>query len=569
MLLQRIPLATAALALAALVLAYLIGRDVLFPPVTNTAGSVRTATVTRGSVRSVVTGTGSLVPLTSMNVGFKTAGTLTEVDVKVGDRVSSGQVLGKIDAGNLQVTADQAAASLATAQANLQNTLNGAALAQAQHALQSAQQTYADALNSVNLTNSQDQAQLSNDQQQLSVDNAQLSADQAGYWYTQYQPALQHWQQQYAADTATYQAHGCTAYGTEPATCTTSDQQAPAADQAHIACIQQGGGGACSAQEQQIALAYRAVSADQARVSADQSKISLDQARLSTDQQGGQSRLNGAQSAITSAQDSLNTQSTSRPATIATQQAAVESAQAALQTAQANLAAASLVAPMEGTVTAVNGSVGDGTTGSGTSTPATGTSGAGASSSGSASSGSGTFVTLSNLSVFQIATAIAEADASRVQVGQTATVTFDAVQGLSAPAHVTLVAPTATVTSNVVNYSVTFALDQTDPRLRAGMTSNVTVTVASASNVLVVPNSALTRVGTRAVFVTLLDRAGRQSRTAVATGVAGDTSTEISSGLQEGERVVLPQLRAGAAAGQAAGRGAGIPGGGGGGIRVG
>lgn len=580
MILRRVPLGTALLALVALVLAFLIGHDVVFPPASSTASTVRTATVVRGAVRAAVTGTGSLVPLTSQNVGFRTAGTLTEVDVRVGDRVTAGQVLGKIDPTSLQAAYDQAAAAVTSAQANLQNTLTGVTLAQALHSLQNAQQTYSDTVNSVNLTNQQDQATLSADQQQLNADSATLAADQAGYWYQQYGPTMSNYQGNYGQALAAYQRDGCSANqpypsptpapspsaspspAPTPGPCANDRNQLQVA-QNNLNCLQQGGP-TCTTDQQQIAAAFRSVAADQSRLSADAGKIAGDQAKLAFDQQSGQTRVNGALNAVTAAQDGVNLQSASRPATIASQQAAIESAQAALTTAQANLNAATLTAPFSGTVTAVNGSVGDNTTAAGSSTPATGT--------GSSSSASSTaFVVLGDLSTFQIVTPFAEADASRVQVGQAATVTFDAVTGLTAPAHVTLVAPTATVSSNVVNYSVTAALDQTDPRLKAGMTSNVSVTVASATSVLVVPNSAITRVGNRFAFVTVVGRDGRQARTPVQLGVAGDSTTEITSGVQDGDHVLLPQLRASTASGQAGGRGAGLPGGGGGGgaIRVG
>lgn len=563
MALPRIPLTTAALALVALVLAALIGRDVFFPPAANTGNRVRTATVVRGTVRSVVSGTGSLVPTTSMNVGFKTAGTLTEVDVKVGDRVTAGQVLGKIDAANLQIALDQANAQLASAQANLQSTLSGTSLAQAQHALDNARQSYGDTVSSVNLTNSQDAAQLSTDQGQFNVDNAQLAADQASPFYQNYVAAVQSYQTQIATDQATYYSQGCNPSNSATASCST-DYQKLATDQQRLQA-EQNGTDSTRPNSAQEAAAYKQEQADQGRVTADNTKIAADQAKVNADQVGGQSRVNSAQNAITSAQDSLSQQTSQRPATIATQQAAVESAQGAVQTAQNNLNAATLTAPADGTITVQNGNVGDSVSASaGSSTPSSSSS----SSSSASSAASSSFVQLSNLRTFQIVAPFAEADASRVQIGQTASVTFDAIQGLTEPAHVTLVAPTSTVTSNVVNYSVTFALDQTDPRLRSGMTSNLTVTVANATNVLLVPNSAITRIGTRA-FVTVLDKDGKEVRTLVTPGVVGDTTTEITSGLQEGDKVVLPQLRTGTATTQAGGRGGFGGAGGGGGIRVG
>jgi HlyD family secretion protein len=564
--LQRIPLATVALGAVALVLAFFIGRDVFFPPTTSTAATITTSTAALGNVRSVVTGTGSLVPVTTMNVAFKTSGTVTEVDAKVGDKVTAGQILAKIDTTNAQVALDTANAQLATAQANLASTLNGTALTQAQHTLAQAQQSYNDTANSVAQTNQGDQNQLSSDQNQFNIDNAQLASDSGNYWYQQYQPTLTNYQTKLNIDQATFQTAGCNALSTS-STCT-SDLTLIATDQQHIACLQQGGA-TCTTAEQQIAPAYKAVTADQGKVNGDNGKIAGDQTKLSLDQQSGQRSLNQAQNSITNAQDSLNNQASQRPATIQSQQAAVESATAAVTTAQNNLNGAVLTAPIDGVVTTVNGNVGDtASPSSSSSVSPTATSNNANAANSSSSSSSSAFMVLSNVSSFQIVAPFAEADASRVANGQTATVTFDAIQGLTEPAHVMLINPTATVTSNVVNYNATFGLDQTDPRLKAGMTSNLTVVVASASNVLTVPNSAITRIGTRS-FVTVVDPSGKQVRTAVELGVAGDTSTEITSGISAGQKVLLPKLRASSTT--AAGRGAGAGGGfgGGGGIRVG
>jgi multidrug efflux pump subunit AcrA (membrane-fusion protein) len=117
---------------------------------------------------------------------------------------------------------------------------------------------------------------------------------------------------------------------------------------------------------------------------------------------------------------------------------------------------------------------------------------------------------------------------------------------------------------------VTLNLDQPDQRLKSGMTANANVVVSQASDVLMVPNSAITRLGGQA-YVTVLSRDGKtQTRTPVETGTVGDSTTEISSGLSEGQRVVLPQLRVSNTSGTGTGRGLGGGGGGGGGaVRVG
>ena len=579
-------LVAAGLALVALALAVLIGRDVFFPP-TAAAAAIRTASVTRGTVRSAVTGTGSVVPATQVNVGFRSAGQLTEVDVKVGDHVSKGQVLAKIDTRALQIALDQAGANLQTAQANLSNTVNGNSLIQAQHSLDNARTSYADTVNQVNLTNQQDanqlaadQAQynadsapLSQDQNQYNVDNARLQADQVSLNAGPY-PAdkakLATDQTALLGDEAKYTLDGCATAGATP-TCQADftkiqqDEFNISQDQAKLAQDQ----AAVNADTAAVNADSVKVAADQNKVNADQAKVTADQNKQASDQVSGQRSINQAQNSVTSAQDAYNAQSISRPNTIAAQQSAVQNAQSNVDTAQLNLDNATLTAPMDGVVNSLNGQVGEFVSASGgTTAQAPGSSAplATTSSSTGSSTGSSAFTVLSNDQAFQVVVPFAEADAGRIVAGLPATVGFDAVTGLSIPSHVLATAATATVTSNVVNYNATLTLEQVDKRIRSGQTANVTVVVAQASNVLVVPNSAITRIGQRA-FVTVLQASGKQVRTPVTLGVAGDSSTEVTAGVTEGQKVVLPQLRASSTT-TAAGRGGG-GGAGGGAVRIG
>src|SRR5438105_1984908 len=110
----------AGLALVAVLLVGLIARDtVLAKPA---AATIRTASADRGTVTSVVSGTGSLVPAGRMNVNFRVGGILSEVDIRVGDTVKTGQVLARLDSTTQQAALNQAQASLASAQANLKAT---------------------------------------------------------------------------------------------------------------------------------------------------------------------------------------------------------------------------------------------------------------------------------------------------------------------------------------------------------------------------------------------------------------------------------------------------------------
>lgn len=158
------------LALVAILLLALIVHDVIAPP-GNGGASTRTVMVRRGTVSAAVSGTGTVVPVQQQNVAFRASGQLTEVDVKVGDTVHTGQVLARIDQTSYQTALQQAQASLAQAEANLATAQSSNAVTQAQHQLAAAQQAYNDAVNQVNLQSQQDANAVSGAQNQFNSDN--------------------------------------------------------------------------------------------------------------------------------------------------------------------------------------------------------------------------------------------------------------------------------------------------------------------------------------------------------------------------------------------------------------
>ncbi|MFF7155964.1 HlyD family efflux transporter periplasmic adaptor subunit [Streptomyces sp. NPDC008139] len=79
----------------------------------------RVVTVSKGTVLATVSGSGTLASPSDAGVDFTTGGTLTEVDVKPGDKVTKGQVLAKVDPTDAKETLQQDQATLTAAQANL------------------------------------------------------------------------------------------------------------------------------------------------------------------------------------------------------------------------------------------------------------------------------------------------------------------------------------------------------------------------------------------------------------------------------------------------------------------
>ena len=539
--LKNTRLVVAALAAIALVLGGLIYRDV-FVGTKNAGNAVSLYTVARRTVTASVTGTGNLVPMQQANVSFKVSGSLTEIDVRVGDHVAAGQLLARIDPTPEQNALASAQANLAIAQANLQSAetpLTASQITQLRDNVANAQQSYNDTVASVNATNTQDANQVSADQNQLTTDQQSLTFNAA------YQAA----KQTLATDQATLQiaitqfnADGCKSQTYPYSGACVADFTAVSADQLKVNTDQSAVNGNAAA----------------IQVNSDQTKLNQDTAKQQGDASGGQRSINQASASLTGAQDNLNTQTESKPNQILSAQAQVASAQAALQTAQQNLANTTLIAPMEGVVNSINGVVGEtAITGSGTTPEAPGTQ-APLPTTGSSSA----FMVIGNVSAMEVVIPFAESDASRLAFNQDTMVTFDAVPNLAISGHVVAVASAATVQSGVVNYYATVALNQTNPALKQGMTTNATVTVSKATNAIVVPNLSITRLGGQA-YVNLYV-GGKQVQTMIQTGVVGDQFTEVTGGLNEGAQVVIPTLTVSSSSG-----GGGTRFGGGGGVRIG
>ncbi|TDO52009.1 macrolide-specific efflux system membrane fusion protein [Kribbella sp. VKM Ac-2571] len=216
-----------------------------------------------------------------------------------------------------------------------------------------------------------------------------------------------------------------------------------------------------------------------------------------------------------------------------------------VEAAQAAVDATTLKAPIAGTVTAVNGTVGSvagGSSSSSSSGSGSGgqgsTSGQGSASNSGTSTTSGTgFVDIADLKALQVVAAFAEADAIKIKAGQAATVTLNAEPGTTLTASLATVSPTPTTTNGVVSYSATFSLAKLPANARMGQTANVTVQTAKAANALYVPSTAIATSGTT-YTVTMADGSGTRE---VQVGVRGDSYTQITSGLNEGDRIELLQ----------------------------
>ena len=95
----------------------------------------------------------------------------------------------------------------------------------------------------------------------------------------------------------------------------------------------------------------------------------------------------------------------------------------------------------------------------------------------------------------------------------------------------------STVVSNVVTYNSIISFDSVPATVKPGMTANVSVITASKDNVVNVPSAAISTTGGQST-VTVLQN-GKDAVVPVQTGLKGDGTTEIVSGLDDGDQVVM------------------------------
>jgi len=165
-------------------------------------------------------------------------------------------------------------------------------------------------------------------------------------------------------------------------------------------------------------------------------------------------------------------------------------------------------------------------------------------------------VQLADPNKFEADVMVSEMDILQVKLGGDAWVQVDAMQGLSLLAKVTHISPTATIQSGVVNYIVKVEIQSLeavmqerqqaplgmipeDFQLREGLTVTVSILVDERDDVLLIPNSAITRRGAE-TYVQVM-KYGVPEERLIKTGISDYQNTEVIEGLSEGEKVIVPQ----------------------------
>jgi HlyD family secretion protein len=151
--------------------------------------------------------------------------------------------------------------------------------------------------------------------------------------------------------------------------------------------------------------------------------------------------------------------------------ASLAQAEAALHQAQVNLSYTSIISPIDGVVISRSVDVGQ-TVAASLSAPTL-------------------FTIAQDLTKMQVDTNVAEGDVGRLQVGMKTYFTVDSFPGQRFWGKIRQIRNAATTVQNVVTYDAVIDVDNTDLRLRPGMTANVTIVYAERQGAMAVSNAAL------------------------------------------------------------------------------
>ncbi|HEY5192929.1 MAG TPA: efflux RND transporter periplasmic adaptor subunit [Solirubrobacteraceae bacterium] len=501
---------------------------VVGPASGNQTAATRTAKAAQGVVQSTVSGSGNLQPASQLNLGFKRSGTVTNIYVTQGEYVTEGRLLATLDPQSAEVTLEQAKAALQSAEANLvkeEETDGESATGSGSSGVGGTETAAAASVRPESAVDIRVSAKAATavargaSHGAIPVAATPAATAPTGSGPTTTTPAAT---PPAIAPSTTPTATRTPGMSTVP---TTTPSKAPTSSSPS-----------------------RSTKGRQEGESTGASSSPSSSTRSSSSSSSSKSSSSSSGSTLSTA---------TREANLASARAAVKSDQLTVQSDEKAVGDTKLYAPQDGTIVSLSGQVGEVVSGSGTtkassnssssssgsgSSATGGTSAAGrsatgssssSSSSGSSDSSSTAFAVLSDLSSMQLVVALSESEIGNVKVGQIATVTVEALEGRKLAAHVSEVATLSTSSSGVVSYDVTFQLDQMESKLKPGMSATAEVVVKQAEGVNV-PTSAI------AADSVTVARGSKDVRQRVVTGLAGNTSTIVLSGLKAGETVVLP-----------------------------
>lgn len=481
-----------------------------------------TAKVENGDVTQTVALTGTTEPKIRYQLQFSRSAPIDKILVEVGGVVKEGDVLAVLENTDAQYQLESQKAVLRIAQANLAKAVAGQRPEEVQMSQLKVDLAKMDLENSnVSRQTLTDLAQKNVNSAYLAVQSAKTSLEQAQdqYNYTLQTVQMDTWQQPsysvydsgyYYGDMRGSLPQAGSSAGSDPSGQGTGASSASSPSYA-------AGSGSYVSNLNNIQTAQYAV--QKAQNAFDQAQEAYDRATVEYKRQTDEVNnvIDKANVGLQTAEQQYKlTVAKPREVDIAPLKAQVDQAWVGVNLAQYQLDQTELKAPADGIVTALGADVGE------------------------TVSMAQPLVTIDS-KYLHIKALVSEADIAKIQVGQTALITFDAFgTAKEFKGNVYEVDPSETIVQGVVYYVVKIQFEAFGETVKPGMTANLTVQTNNKPGVINVPARAVQYDGNQA-YVQILkttDKKQEVEKRNVEVGLQGDEFIEVISGLQVGDEVI-------------------------------
>lgn len=444
-------------------------------------------------LKETVLATGQVVSNTDLNLSFNATGVVKSLKVKVGDKVKAGQVLATLDGGSEFAALTSARGALASAEARLKKTIEGASseeIALAEITLNQTKLTQDIAVNNAyqNLLNSTPVA-VPND------GSSDYTAPVISGTYKLGKEGAIHITSYYSLGGTSFTASGLT-NGTGINNTITPQ---PIGDSGLYITFPSNT--SINVTDWKIEIPNKKAANYLANYNAYQSALS--QAKFAIDQRTAELAIKKAKA---------------RSGDLDLANADILSAQGQVQGALARYNNTIITAPADGTITSIDIKIGE------------------------QAMAQKEAIVLQDVSNIYIETNINEANISNLSVGMPIDITYDSFGSEKIfKGNITKIDPASTLVSGVVNYKITASTEQLK-ELRPGMTANMTIKIKEKANVIAIPSRSIITndKGDRSIRVVTNSRTKKYKSVPVVTGLEGDGGlVEVLKGLSVGEEFVI------------------------------
>ena len=493
---------------------------------------LQTAMVELGDISEVITASGTIEPLRIVEVSSKASGKIISMPVDKGDYLNLGDVIAEIEKTFAQNDVDQAEADLRSAKAKLEQAeinielerkQREVQLSQTEEKLAEAQTRLAQLEGQLTLEKETNARKLKEAENNLKIAELQLQllspaavrseeVKRAEASVAQAKANLDLAQKEFERRESLYEDD----YISE-AELDTAQTQLDAAQAQYESAQQQLKMVQEPATKKELELAQANVDKAKFAIQAAQENVKSEEYRLKEIEMQ-RNKVALMESNLELAQANL-AQISVKEKDLLTAQASVSRSESKLETAQEQLNDTLVKAPISGTILAKNVEQGQIISAKTSSVAAEGS----------------TLVTMADLTKIYVNTDVDETDIGKVKEGQLVSIKVDAFPNRTFRGKVVKIAPQGKVTQNVTTFEVTTELISNIDLLKPGMNAEVEIMAINAKDVLLVSNEALNNFGGSKMVQVL----GEEEPRRIQTGVSNWQQTEIVSGLDEGDVVVL------------------------------